>query len=117
MKRVVPFIYDVEEGERIALNVTAYNFMEPLLVVAVLDGQVLPVQAQGFSFEITKPEGSAHVLGLSWEFADDSPSGASYKVEVTGSSGTEGDTFFVERSTSERNRVLVFRVKGDTGPK
>jgi len=117
MKKNDAFSYDVRQGERITVKVTANNFGDSMISVrAVLDGTVLKREpntdnAPVYKFTITKEVDDQHTLRMEFTFVAGTPENASYAITISGQND-EGCPcgFTIEKDNEDKSPNIDFVV-------
>jgi hypothetical protein len=89
MRRLNDVTYEVENGERITIDVVPTNFLSSLpSVESVLDGKDLEnsgtVDAPRFSFTVTRASKDIHRVLMEFNFIPGTPNNACYGVTIKG---------------------------------
>ena len=117
MKKNDAFSYDVRNGERITVKVTAKNFRDNLISVrAVLDDAVLEREpntdnAPVYKFTITKEEDDQHTLRMEFTFISGTPENAQYKATISGQNDQGCPCgFTIEKDNEDKSPNIDFVV-------
>jgi hypothetical protein len=92
MKKVDKYLYQVNPGEDVTIQITpSINLGQ--LYTAVLDTTALDKPPDGrYAFKVTKPVGQIHFFAIEFGFLG-APDGAKYRLDINGNSPNNSGPF------------------------